>query len=170
MKHQLIYTGMLRTPLNTIVHKIPFKGKKLRVASEFFAITADLYRVLGYIGKEEYSCETPDGKGKSIEDCKRRIARLLCSEVNEIEEELLKICEYIKNKLIKIIAEGIKEVVKESEIRKAYICGIGSKIGIEACKKIKLDYKDLNIKNFPCLGLACMLREKEDKPWKSLGV
>ena len=43
MKNQLIYTGMLRTPLNTIVHKIPFKGKKLRVASEFFAITADLY-------------------------------------------------------------------------------------------------------------------------------
>ena len=160
MKHQLIYTGMLRTPLNTIVHKIPFKGKKLRVASEFFAITADLYRVLGYIDKEEYSCETPDGKGKSIEDCKRRIARLLCSEVNEVEEELPNICEYIKNEQIKIIAEGIKEVVKESGIRKAYICGVGTKIGIEACRKIKLDYKGLNIKNLPCLGLAYMLREK----------
>ena len=158
-KLQLIYTGMLRTPLNTIVHEVIFKGKNIRVASEFFAITADLYRILGYICKEDYSCETPDGKGRSLEECMRRVARLLCSEVNEIEEELPEICEYIKNEQIKIIAEGIKEVVKESKIKKAYICGVGSKIGIEACKRVKLAYRTLNINNLPCLGLAYMLQD-----------
>jgi len=158
LKSQLIYTGMLRTPLNTIVHRVPFKNRMVRISSEFFAITADLYTVLGYIA--EYPCDAPDNRGKDPESCRRRIARLLCADLEDIEEELEGICEFIKNEQVRIIAQGIERVSNDYGIYKVYACGIGEKIIKEACDKIGINYKSLGIKYLPNYGLYDMILDK----------
>ena len=74
---ELVYTGTLRTNLTSFVDSIPLGGENYRVASELFAITADVYNVLDLIKDEDYVCATCDGAGKSKEESARRISRTL---------------------------------------------------------------------------------------------
>ncbi len=160
---QLLYIGYLRTPLNTILKGIKLKGKFVRFSSEYFAITADVFNVLNEL--EEYSCETPDKKGKSREESMRRIARLLCSDLEEISENvILRICRNIKNEIIRTVASYLKYVVEKYNLNVAFICGIGRKLLRNACDRVKIKYVDLKEitpawNNLPCLGMIEMVKD-----------
>ena len=79
---ELVYTGTLRTNLTSFLDFVPLDDKNYRLASELFAITADVYNVLGLIDDEDYVCATADGAGKSKEDSARRISRVLCADLD----------------------------------------------------------------------------------------
>ena len=66
--------------------KVPLNGEFVRVSSELFAITADVQMVLGNIKKDDYSCDTPDGAGKSKLDCMRRLSRIICGDLNMLSQ------------------------------------------------------------------------------------
>ena len=93
---ELVYTGTLRTNLASFLDKVELKGKEYRVASELFAQTADVYTVLGLICENDYVCDTFDGEGKSKTDCARRIARIVCADLEMLsEEDIVEMCEVI---------------------------------------------------------------------------
>ena len=52
--HELIYTGGLRATIPSITHHVPYKGKKIRVPFEKFALISDVYRILNLISEEDY--------------------------------------------------------------------------------------------------------------------
>ena len=56
---ELVYTGALRTNVATILDKVPLKNRWVRVASELFAVSADVHLVLGNIDPADYTTETP---------------------------------------------------------------------------------------------------------------
>ncbi len=108
---ELVYTGILRNSISSIVHKVPVNGKLTGIASERFALSGDVHLLLGNILEEEYSTETADGKGKSREECFLRLARIICSEPYLIgESELIKIAHYIYRKQIQKVRNGLKNV------------------------------------------------------------
>lgn len=160
-KGQLVYTGFLRTPVSAVVRRVPFQGGLTRISSEHFAITADVYNVLGMLA--DYSCSTPDGRGKSRKASMRRIARILCADLEEIGEEgITKICDYIYKEQSAIIAEALREAAKDAGVPEAYVCGVGSALGKQACALAGLSFKDLSVltpayDNLPCLGLMEIL-------------
>lgn len=168
VKGQLIYTGFLRTPIGSVVQEVPYKGKKIGVSSEYFAITADVYNVL-LKGKIDYFVEAPDGRGKTVEESERRIARLFCADLGEIgEKEILKICKYIADEHIDYISRKIKKVANGYNLKKAYIAGSGEYLGVKACEKAGLKTVKLNrifkhSANLPCLGLVEMCLD-----WQSI--
>ena len=59
---ELVYTGVLRTNLAAIAPRVPIRGDWCPVASEYFAISADVHLVLGHLAPEAYDCPTPDGR------------------------------------------------------------------------------------------------------------
>src|SRR5674536_357709 len=61
-RHELIYMGVLRTNIATILRFVNLSGKKYRLSTEQFSITADVHRVLGSIDETDYTCDTPDSK------------------------------------------------------------------------------------------------------------
>ena len=138
---ELIYTGMLRTNLTSIVHNVPIHNKNTRVSSELFTITADVHRILGNISAEEYTCPTPDGNKKDVLSCKRRLTRLVCADLDMIEdEEIIKLAKYIENKQINQIYDGLKEVVDRTKIKTVLITSIGhGNLCEKAAKKLKLN-------------------------------
>ncbi|WP_456474711.1 hydantoinase/oxoprolinase family protein [Candidatus Pyrohabitans sp.] len=158
---QLVYTGYLRTPLSTIAEKIPFRGYLIRPASEYFAITADLYLILGEL--TEYSCDTPDGGEKNREAALRRVARLLCADLSEVgEAELLELCRYLAERQAGNIAEALRRVGEGYGLSIAYLAGIGRALGRRAAMAANLAWRDLAevtpaYDNLPCLGLAYMV-------------
>lgn len=137
---ELIYTGMLRTNLASIVHKVPIHGKLTRVSSELFTISADIHRILGNINEEDYTCPTPDNNDKDIISCKRRLARLVCADLDNLEDnEIITLAKYIETQQIKQIYEGLSEVVNRTRIETVLITSIGHGNLCEiAAKSLKL--------------------------------
>ena len=44
---ELLYTGVVRTPVMAVAHSAPFKGRVQRIAAERFATMADVWRLTG---------------------------------------------------------------------------------------------------------------------------
>lgn len=129
---ELVYTGTLRTPLPFICSEVLISGEKTGVAAENFAIAADVYRVLGMIDEEDYVCETPDGREKDRRSCMQRIARVFCSDLEEIgEEQIVKAAEAFHRSQTYLVARGLEKVMRLhglSRSTKITVAGLGRKI------------------------------------------
>ena len=84
---ELVYTGALRTNLAAIAPRVPVRGCWCPVASELFAISADVHLILGHLTREAYTCATPDGRPASVEHARERVARLVCADAEQLAAE-----------------------------------------------------------------------------------
>lgn len=126
---ELVYTGTLRTNLASFLDKVELNGKEYRVASELFAQTADVYTVLELIEPEDYVCDTFDGEGKSKFDCAKRIARVVCADLEMMSmEDIVEMSEFIHQKQIEQIADGLKQVVETQGLDLIVTTGLGKDI------------------------------------------
>jgi len=162
---RLIYTGYLRTPVNTIVSELPVDGEMVPIASEHFAITADVYNILWGV---EYTCETPDGRGKGKEDSAARIARLLCAEPREVEKHMKGICNHVHQAQAAKIAGALRKISAETGMKRVFVAGAGRRLGLKAAHLAGLEPVDLSERcehawNLPCLGLAEMVLDWEKR-------
>ena len=80
----LVYTGMLRTNVAALLRSVDLDGVKTPVSAEYFASSADVHLVLGHITPEQYTSDTPDKKEKIVEASLRRLARVVCADLEEI--------------------------------------------------------------------------------------
>ena len=80
---ELVYTGVVRSFLMSIISAVPFKGKLTPLMHEYFANMADVYRVLGELPPGADLQATADGRGKSIEESRARLARMIGRDAAE---------------------------------------------------------------------------------------
>ena len=126
---ELVYTGTLRTNLASFLDDVELNGRKYRVASELFAQTADVYMVLDLITEKDYICDTFDGEGKSKIDCARRIARVVCADLEMLGmEDVVEMSKYIHQKQVEQIADGLKQVVETQGLDLIVTTGLGKDI------------------------------------------
>jgi len=143
---ELIYSGILRTNVAAIVDEIPINGIPTKTSSELFSVTADVYRILGEISAEDYSCETPDGKDKTVKECMRRLARVVCSDLNELsEKQILGIARFIKEKQVERISDSISKISERTGIRNVFVCGSGILIAKQAAGKVISEVQEVDI-------------------------
>jgi probable H4MPT-linked C1 transfer pathway protein len=165
---ELVYSGTLRTNVAAIVDKVPLNGEFVRVSSELFAVTADVHMVLENITEEDYTCSTPDGAGKSKEDCMRRISRVICGDMNMLSpNDIEKIAAYIYQKQAQRVAEALLEVSKRENLVKVVTTGLGMDIiGAKAAEIAGLESTGMDqlLKKEECVvapavGTALMMME-----------
>jgi probable H4MPT-linked C1 transfer pathway protein len=82
---ELVYTGALRTNLAAIAPRVPVRGRWCPVASELFAISADVHLILGHLAPEAYICPTPDGRPATVACARQRVARLVCADTEQLD-------------------------------------------------------------------------------------
>ncbi|MFN3384229.1 MAG: hydantoinase/oxoprolinase family protein [Archaeoglobaceae archaeon] len=148
---ELIYFGVLRTPVFHVLRSF----EKAKLCPEFFAITADVFRITGDLNEEEYTCETPDGKGKSVEDCMRRIARTVCCDLEELgKESAKKIAMNAKKSMIRVLQREIKRKIEENGLKQVLACGIGEFLVEESyeCVRLSKIYGEFS-KLFPAFAM-----------------
>lgn len=80
---ELIYTGVVRTPLMAVAQKIRFENSITSVAAEYFATTADVYRLTGDLLAANDIVDTADGQEKTPVASARRIARMIGHDVED---------------------------------------------------------------------------------------
>ena len=74
---ELVYVGVVRTPLCALAERIGWRGAEFNVMNEFFATTADLFRISGDLAEEHDQHATADGGGKDSAASCRRLARMI---------------------------------------------------------------------------------------------
>ena len=74
---ELIYTGVVRTPVMALTETLCYAGVRQRIAAENFAVTGDVYIMCQLLARRHYQAQTPDGRGLSIRACTRRLAGML---------------------------------------------------------------------------------------------
>ncbi len=141
LKHgELIYVGFLRTPLSYLLDRVIIDGNVVEVSYEYFSIVADALTVLGIIGEEEYTVETPDGRGKSYEECARRLARVVCSDPEEIGEEgVIEIAKQAFKELFGRVFKHVQRKVRETGVEHAVTAGSGEEVLMEVFKRLDVE-------------------------------
>jgi probable H4MPT-linked C1 transfer pathway protein len=82
---ELLYTGVVRTPVMAVAHSAPFRGRVQRIAAERFATTADVWRLAGDLPDNADPYPTADQRGKSPGESAGRLARMLGRDAGEAE-------------------------------------------------------------------------------------
>jgi probable H4MPT-linked C1 transfer pathway protein len=83
---ELLYMGVVRTPLMALTQDIEFQGQMTSIAAEHFATTADVYRLTGDLNKADDMAETADGMDKTALASCRRLARMIGRDVEEAHQ------------------------------------------------------------------------------------
>jgi len=108
---ELVYSGSLRTNVAAIVQSVPVRGTLANVASELFALSGDVHLVLGNITERQYTCETADGRGKSVPEALARLARVVCADTEMlVTKEIVDMAKCICTKQVMQVAEGLAKV------------------------------------------------------------
>lgn len=82
---ELVYTGVIRTPLMAVTQQVKFEDRLTSTAAEYFATTADVYRLTGELLADDDMADTADGKEKTLAASARRIARMIGRDAEEAE-------------------------------------------------------------------------------------
>jgi probable H4MPT-linked C1 transfer pathway protein len=107
---ELVYTGALRTNLAAIAPRVPVRGRWCPVASELFAISADVHLILGHLAPEAYTCPTPDGRPASVACARERVARLVCADEEQLEPgELEAIASYLHTEQVRQVEAAARQ-------------------------------------------------------------
>lgn len=74
---ELVYQGVVRTPLCALARRIAWRGERLNVMNEFFATTADVYRSTGELDAAHDQQPSADEQPKDAAHTRARLARMI---------------------------------------------------------------------------------------------
>ena len=74
---ELVYHGVVRMPLCAVTQRIAWLGREFNVMNEFFATTADVYRLTGELDAEHDQSASADGAAKDAHATQKRLARMI---------------------------------------------------------------------------------------------
>ncbi len=78
---ELIYSGLVRTPLMAVLDRVAFHGDVVPIVAEHFATMADVYRVLDELPEQADQHASADAAEKTTFASARRIARMIGRDV-----------------------------------------------------------------------------------------
>lgn len=125
---ELVYTGVVRTPLMALAQKIPYAGQSVNVAAEHFATAADVYTLTGDLAQIDNMAETADGAEKGLVASARRIARMIGWDAEDAPLASWRNLAYaFKHSQLNLIKEAVLTQLSLLEDRRdLYIVGAGA--------------------------------------------
>jgi probable H4MPT-linked C1 transfer pathway protein len=142
---ELVYTGALRTNLAVIAPRVPVRGSTCPVASELFAISADVHLILGRLAPGAYTCATPDGRPATVEFARERVARLVCADAEQLAPgEIDAIAAFLHAEQVRQIEAALRRVSERFEVALPVVpLGVGAFLAREAAERVGLTVAEL---------------------------
>ena len=135
---ELVYTGIVRTPIFSLSNSLLIEGIRLKIIPEQFSNMADIYRINDSLPKNVDLFSTMDKKNKSKISSLKRVSRNFGFDYTKSKKELLKL---ISKKLIDIqldlIFSSVENQLKLKGISKKppiIALGIGKDLIASHCK------------------------------------
>lgn len=123
----LFYTGVVRTPLMALGPTIRWQDQPRHIAAEYFATTADVYRVLGELAPTYDLADTADGQGRSVEDSMRRLARMVGHDVVDADAQTWQsLAQAFKEKQLDVLMQALQVTLNQAATTPTLMLGLGA--------------------------------------------
>jgi probable H4MPT-linked C1 transfer pathway protein len=166
---ELVYSGVVRTPVEAIVDRVTIHGQPTRVSAEGFALVGDAHVWLGDLRPEDYDAATPDGRAPSRTFAGERLARVVCADRDLLDDEAItRIAATVTRAQQDCIATAIRDIVAvHPSIATAVVTGLGAFVGARAAEAAGLRVVPLSqqlgddgARSAPATAVALLLHER----------
>jgi probable H4MPT-linked C1 transfer pathway protein len=124
---ELVYTGIVRTPVMALADRIPFGGNLIPPVAEYFATTADVYRLTGELPEGADQLPAADNGGKTLRDSARRLARMIGRDLESAPLSAWRQCaRHLAEMQLWKIRQACDRVLSRAEVaERALVVGAG---------------------------------------------
>ena len=124
---ELVYVGVVRTPLCALASSVPFGSTRCNVMNELFATTADVFRLTGELRPEHDQSPAADQGAKDEAATMRRLARMIGRDGREGSANDWHVFAGVwRREVIDEIATNVRRVEATANLpREAVIVGAG---------------------------------------------
>jgi len=110
---ELVYCGVGRTPVCSVVRTVPLRQQLCPVAAEHFATIADAFLVAGVFEEDETALDTADGRAFTVSNSRNRLAHMVCCDQTELTtEELDQIADAIVEQAAALVVNALTQVLR----------------------------------------------------------
>jgi len=175
---ELVYTGVVRTPVMAVSRYGGFQGNRVPLMAEYFATMADVYRITNELPDHANQGETADGKPKTLQASARRLARMIGLDLQfapmndwvmlatSLRTDQLETIRQVVNRVLSTVSEPVSTIVG---------AGVGRFLAQDLAKQCGLDYRDFTdyltcsthaphltdiADHAPAVAVASLLREQ----------
>jgi probable H4MPT-linked C1 transfer pathway protein len=125
---ELVYTGVVRTPVIALAPEVPHAGLAVPLMAELFATAADVHRLTGQLAERDDQHAAADGGDKSPEGSARRLARMIGRDLEDAPlDEWMRLARWLAARQARTIEEAIDVVASRAGLAgDAPIVGAGA--------------------------------------------
>ncbi len=159
--NELVYTGIIRTPVMAVVNKIFCEDQLQNIAAENFSTMADIYRLTGELNEQDDMMMTADGAGKTLFDSARRLARMVGLDLQDGDDicPAIEIAKYVADSHLEKINESLSIILSRPEMKQIN-CLVGAGAGRFLIRKLA---SRNNLKHVDFTDLLSYPKEDEQK-------
>jgi probable H4MPT-linked C1 transfer pathway protein len=148
---ELIYTGMTRSFVMSLASRAPFGGAWTPLMNEYFASSADVHRILGDLPDDADKMSTADGREKTVEASRARLARMIGREADEGSDlEWTGLAAWFAEAQIRQITDAVSLRLSRNDVAVAapvVAAGVGEGLAAEVARRLRR----------PCLGFSSLI-------------
>jgi probable H4MPT-linked C1 transfer pathway protein len=120
---ELLYRGVRRTPVCAMISEVPlpFNGResaaKVPVAGEIFATALDVHLLCGELPEIPADTDTADGRPCTRDAAIRRLARQICTDLDEVDEQtVIAVARHIHSLQVDELAAAILQICSHAPL------------------------------------------------------
>ncbi len=124
---ELVYAGVVRSFLMAGLRLVPFAGRWVTLANEWFANASDVYRILGELPESADQMNTADGQAKTAEASRARLARQIGYDAKDVSAgALVQLAQFFAEAQLREITDGAYLALSHCDLdAKAPVIGAG---------------------------------------------
>ena len=114
---ELVYTGLVRSFVMAVAERAPFAGSWSPLINENFATMADVHRILGQLPDGVDQMAAADGRAKTIEASRARLARMVGCDVDNAREAAWRLlAQWLAERQVRTIMDGAMLVLSSAAL------------------------------------------------------
>jgi probable H4MPT-linked C1 transfer pathway protein len=138
---ELVYTGMTRSFVMSLASRAPFRGAWTPLMNEYFASSADVHRILSDLPDGADKMPTADGREKTVEASRARLARMIGREADEgADSEWIRLAAWFAEAQIREITDAASLRLSRNDVAAAapvVAAGVGEGLAQEVARRLR---------------------------------
>lgn len=150
-RDELIYQGVVRTPVMALALRVPYRDAWQGMAAEYFATTADVYRILGQLPDDADEWPSADGRPKTVTHSVARLARMVGDDASPAAADaVVELARWLHDAQGARLRAATARVVGDARVPVVVGAGVGRFLVRELAQSLALPY----VEYAEALGLA----------------